>query len=177
MTRQIKRVKYRAVINNSSCSVGATRDQVAAGQKPRRVCWPSACHCARSSFAQRCKHALTVNQDVVPQLFFLLAAASNRQKPPEFVPASLWHCAMPLPRSIQLFAASTTRATAPPEQSAERLAVSASNRSSSYPSIGSQHRLPVHTEKPASSWCKEKKTCTGEGCSGQQPQEVNKSRS
>ena len=33
---------------------------------------------------------------------------------------------------IQLFAASTTRATAPPEQSAERLAVSASNRSYQY---------------------------------------------
>ena len=78
--------------------------------------------------------------------------SSNQQKPPEFVPASLWHRAMQLPRSIQLFAASTTRATAPPEQPAERLAVSASNRSHSYPSIGSQH-----TEKPASSRCKEKK--------------------
>ena len=83
--------------------------------------------------------------------------SSNQQKPPEFVPASLWHRAMQLPRSIQLFAASTTRATAPPEQPAERLAVSASNRSYSYPSIGSQHRLPLHTEKPASSRCKEKK--------------------
>ena len=65
----------------------------------------------------------------VPRLQRVIAAAARRSAPT-------------VSQSIK---------TAPPEQPAERLAVSASNRSHSYPSIGSQH-----TEKPASSRCKEK---------------------
>ena len=98
--------------------------------------------------------------------------SSNQQKPPEFVPG--------VALASRYAAATKVCSYSPPPQQERlrrpsnlpRLAVSASNRSQSYPSIGSRC---IQRSQPAVGT--RKKTCPGEGCSGHQPQEINKSRS
>ena len=98
--------------------------------------------------------------------------SSNQQKPPEFVPASLWHRATQLPRRYTAIRRLHNKSNC----SARATCRETSSLCQQSQLQLSQHRLPLHTEKPASSRCKEK-TCPGEGCSGHLPQEINKSRS